>query len=109
MKGMGGLNFGKLMKQAQEMQKQAAKIQEDLKERVVEASSGGGMVTVHLNGAQEVVGVKIDPQVIDKEDIAMLEDLITAAINEGLNKSKELSKKEMEKVTGGLGLPPGLF
>lgn len=107
--GMGGLNFGKLMKQAQNMQKQMAKVQEDLKERIVEASSGGGMVTVHFNGQQELVGIKIDPEVINKDDVGMLEDLITAALNEGLTKSKELAKEEMAKLTGGMGLPPGLF
>jgi len=103
-----GMNFGKLMKQAQEMQKKMAGIQEELKERIVDASSGGGMITVHFNGQQDLVDMKINPEVVDKEDVGMLEDLITAAINEGLSKSKELSKEEMAKVTGGMGLPPGL-
>lgn len=107
--GMGGMNLGKLMKQAQEMQKNMAKVQEELKERIVEASSGGGMVKVHMNGQQELMSIKIDPEVVNKDDVTMLEDLISAAINEGLNKSKEMSKEEMGKLTGGMGLPPGLL
>lgn len=107
--GMGGMNFGKLMKQAQEMQKNMSKVQEELKERVIEASSGGGMVKVNFNGQQELMAIKIDPEVVNKDDVTMLEDLITAAINEGLNKSKEMAKEEMGKLTSGMGLPPGLF
>ena len=106
---MGGMNLGKLMKQAQEMQKNMAKVQDELKERVIEASSGGGMVKVNFNGQQELMALKIDPEVVNKDDVTMLEDLITAAVNEGLNKSKEMAKEEMAKLTGGLGLPPGLF
>jgi len=109
MPGMGGMNIGKLMKQAQEMQKQMGKVQEELREKIIEASSGGGMVTVHFNGQQEMVAIKINPEVINKDDAGMLEDLITAAINEGLTKSKEMAKEEMAKITGGLGLPPGLM
>lgn len=107
--GMGGMNLGKMMKQAQEMQKQMGKIQEELKERVVEASSGGGMVTVNVNGQQELLAIKINPEVVNKDDVSMLEDLITAAVNEGMVKAKELANEEMKKVTGGMGLPPGLF
>ncbi|MBI4833867.1 MAG: YbaB/EbfC family nucleoid-associated protein [Planctomycetes bacterium] len=106
---MGGMNLGKMMKQAQEMQKQMGKIQEELKERVVEASSGGGMVTVNVNGQQELLAIKINPEVVNKDDVSMLEDLITAAVNEGMVKAKELANEEMKKVTGGMGLPPGLF
>jgi DNA-binding YbaB/EbfC family protein len=105
---MGGMNLGKMMKHAQEMQKQMGKIQEELKERVVEASSGGGMVTVNVNGQQELLAIKINPEVVNKDDVGMLEDLITAAVNEGMVKAKELANEEMKKVTGGLGLPPGL-
>ena len=107
--GMGGMNIGKIMKQAQEMQKRMAEVQEELKERVVEASAGGGVVTVHVNGAQELMDIKIDPEVVNKDDVGMLEDLITAALNEGLNKSRALAKEEMGKLTGGMGLPPGLI
>jgi len=104
-----GMNMGKMMKQAQEMQKQMAKIQDDLKDRVVEASAGGGMVVVHFNGRQELMSLKIDPEVLKSGDAEMLQDLITAAINEGIKKSQDLAKEEMGKVMGGLGLPPGLF
>lgn len=108
--GVGGFNVNKLMKQAQEMQKQVAKIQEELKDRVVEASSGGGMVTVHINGQQELVDIKIDPEVVKADDVSMLEDLITAAVTQGIQKSSEMAREEMAKVTGGLGMNiPGLF
>ena len=107
--GGGGLgDLGGLMKQAQKMQKEMARIQEELKERVVEANAGGGMVKVAVNGAQEIVSIKIDPEVIDPDDKEMLEDLILAAVTQGLKKAKELAEEEMSKVTGGLKLP-GLF
>lgn len=106
----GGLNLPKLMKQAKQMQEQMAKLQEELKDRVVEASAGGGMVTVYFNGQQEMVSLKIDPEVLKSEDKSMLEDLITAAINQGIKKSKDLAQEEMNKLTGGLGPNmPGLF
>ncbi len=106
--GPGGMgNMGDLIKQAQQMQKQMAKAQEDLKQRVVEGSAGGGMVKCMVNGAQEVLSVKLDPEVL-KDDPEMLEDLIAAAVNQGLKKSQELAQKEMSKLTGGLGIP-GLF
>jgi DNA-binding YbaB/EbfC family protein len=108
MNQMGGMNVGKLMKQAQQMQKQMAKTQEELKERVVEATAGGGMVTVKVNGAQEVLDISIDPQVVDPEDKDLLEDMVTAAVNEGMKKAKELADAEMAKVTGGMNLP-GMF
>jgi DNA-binding YbaB/EbfC family protein len=105
----GGLgNMGDLMKQAQKMQRDMARIQEELKERVVEGSAGGEMVKVLVNGANEVVSVKISPEVVDAEDLEMLEDLVLAAVNQGMKKSKELAQAEMQKVTGGLGLP-GMF
>jgi DNA-binding YbaB/EbfC family protein len=105
--GLGGFNVNKLMKQAKQMQDQMAKVQEELKERVVEASAGGGMVTAYFNGQQELVSLKINPEVIKSEDVGMLEDLITAAINQAVKKSKDLAQEEMNKVTGGLG--PGLI
>ena len=101
--GMGGM-----MKQAQKMQKEIARIQEELKERVVEGTAGGGMVKCCVNGAQEVLSVKLDKDAVDPSDLSMLEDLITAAVNQGLKKSRELSQQEMGKVTGGMGLPGGL-
>ena len=108
-KGFGGMgNIGDLMKSAQKMQKDMARIQEELKTRIVEGDAGGGMVRVQVNGGQEVVGVKIDPSVVDPDDVEMLEDLVIAAVREGMRKAHELSRKEMGKLTGGLNLP-GMF
>ncbi|MEK7449434.1 MAG: YbaB/EbfC family nucleoid-associated protein [Planctomycetota bacterium] len=107
--GLGGFDVGKMMKQAQGMQKEMLKVQEELKERVVEASAGGGMVTVHINGQQELLSVKIDPEVFKSGDVSMLEDLMVAAVLEGMKKSKDLAQLEMNKITGGLGANfPGL-
>ncbi len=107
MKGFG--NMGDMMKQMQKqavkMQKKAEEIQEDLKERVVEASSGGGMVTAHVNGKQELLSIKIDPEVIDPNDVQMLEDLVLAAVSQAMKKSQEMYQEEMGKLTGGLNIP----
>lgn len=104
-------NMGNLMKQAQQFQTKMAKLQEELGQRTVEASSGGGMVTVVVNGQQEVVSIKIDPEVVDPDDIDMLQDLILAAVNDGLTRAKNMVNEEMGKLTGGLNLPniPGLI
>ena len=104
--GMG--NIGDLMKQAQRMPKDLSRVQDDLKERVVEGTAGGEMVKVLVNGASEIVAVKLAKEVVDPDDLEMLEDLILAAANQGIKKSKELAQSEMGKVTGGLDLP-GLF
>jgi len=106
MTGMG--DFSNLLKQAQKMQKEMGRIQTELRERVVEGTAGGGMVKVHVNGAQEVLSIKIDPQVVDPDDVDMLEVLVTAAVKQGLKSAKELSESEMAKLTGGINLP-GLF
>ncbi len=98
-------NMQKMMKQVQKMQAEMAKTQEALADQVVEASSGGGVVTVSVNGHQEVKSIKIDPAAIDPEDAEMLEDLVLAAVNEGLRKSQEMAQEEMAKVTGGLNIP----
>lgn len=98
-----------LMKQAQQMQNRVKKIQEEVANKTVEASSGGGMVTVVVNGRQEVLSINVDPSVVDPAEIEMLQDLITAAVNEALRKSQELMKDEMGKLTAGMGLPPGLI
>jgi DNA-binding YbaB/EbfC family protein len=103
MKKGGGL--GQMMKQAQKMQAKIMKIQEEMAERTVEASAGGGMVTVTANGKQEVLAVRIEPEVVDPEDVDMLQDLITAAVNEALKKAQEMVAEEMAKVTGGLQIP----
>jgi nucleoid-associated protein EbfC len=102
------MNIGKLMKQAQEMQQKMAKLQEELAHKEVEATSGGGMIRVRMNGQQEVLGVQIDPQVFADGDREMLEDLMTAAFNEARRQALDLAKEEMSKLTGGLPLP-GMF
>ncbi|HET7318200.1 MAG TPA: YbaB/EbfC family nucleoid-associated protein [Nitrospirota bacterium] len=98
-----------IMKQAQQMQERVKKLQEEAGGKTVEASSGGGMVTVVANGRQEVLSIKIDPSVVDPKDNEMLQDLVTAAVNEALRKSQDLMKEEMGKLTAGMGLPPGMF
>jgi DNA-binding YbaB/EbfC family protein len=98
-----------IMKQAQQMQERMKKLQEEAGGKTVEASSGGGMVTVVANGRQEVLSIKVDPSVVDPKDIEMLQDLVTAAVNEALRKSQDLMKEEMGKLTAGMGLPPGMF
>jgi nucleoid-associated protein EbfC len=107
--GMGGLGpMGDLVKQAQRMQKEMSRVQEELKTRVVEGTAGGEMVKVQVNGAGDVVAVKIRKDVVDPNDVEMLEDLVLAATNAAVKKSRELMQAEMAKVTGGLGLP-GMF
>jgi len=98
-----------IMKQAQQMQERVKKLQEEAGGKTVEASSGGGMVTVVANGRQEVLSIKIDASVVDPKDIEMLQDLVTAAVNEALRKSQDLMKEEMSKLTSGMVIPPGLF
>ena len=109
MKGMP--NMGQLMKQAQQIQTKMAKLQEDLGDRTVEASSGGGMVIAVANGRQEVLSVKIEPEVIDPDDAEMLQDLIMAAVNDALTKAKDMVNEEMGKLTKGMNIPgmPGLM
>ena len=104
--GMGNRN--KMMKQVQKMQAQMAKLQEELEEKVVEASAGGEAVTVKVNGKQEVLEIKIKPDVVDSDDVEMLEDLVLAAVNEGLRTAQEMVASEMSKITGGMNIP-GLF
>jgi DNA-binding YbaB/EbfC family protein len=108
MRGMGNMN--EMMKQAQKMQEKFLKLQEELKDRTVEASSGGGAVTVTANGAKQVLSVKIEKDLISSGDTEMLQDLVTAAVNEALNKAQEMADAETKKITGGLGLNmPGMF
>ena len=104
-------NMGNLMKQAQQFQNKMAKLQEELGERTVEASAGGGMVTVVANGRQEIVSIEIEPEVVDPDDVEMLKDLILAAVNDALSRAKNMVNEEMGKLTHGLNLPniPGLF
>lgn len=109
MKGIPNMN--QILKQAQQLQAKMAKLQQELEEKTVEASSGGGMVTVVVNGKQELLSIKIDPEVIDPQDPEMLQDLILAAVNDGLAKAKQMVNEEMGKLTGSMNLPnlPGLF
>lgn len=97
-----------LMKQAQEMQKKMEAIKEELAQKEIKVSSGGGMVELVINGQQEVKEIHIEPDIIDAEDKEMLEDLILAAVNEGVRQSKEMVNEEMSKLTGGINLP-GMF
>lgn len=108
MKGMGNIN--EMMKQAQKMQEKFLKMQEELKDRTVEASSGGGAVSVTVNGAKQVLSIKIDKELASSGDIDMLQDLVAAAVNEALNKAREMTDEETKKLTGGLGMNlPGIF
>lgn len=96
----GGMDRAKMMKQVEDMQKRMGRLQEELKERVVEAAAGGGMVTVKVNGAGEIVDLKIDPSVITPDDKGMLEDLVIAAVNEGTKKATRMRESEIQKITG---------
>ena len=100
--------FGNILKQAQEIHSKIAQLQEEMAGKTVEASSGGGMVSVVMNGKQEVLKIRIDPEVVNREDVEMLQDLIVAAVNEAIRKSQEMMTEEMKKATGGLNIP-GLF
>lgn len=98
------------MKQAQKMQEKMAEVQRELASKTCEASSGGGMVTAVVNGAQELVGITIDKSVVDPNDVDMLQDLVVAAVSEGIRRSKQMASDEMGKLTAGLGVNiPGLF
>jgi DNA-binding YbaB/EbfC family protein len=105
--GMGNMN--NMIKQAQKMQKDMMKVQEELELRQIEASAGGGAVTVVVTGKKELVSIAIKPEVVDPEDVEMLQDLILAAVNEAIRKAEEMVSSEMGKLTGGLGLPGGMF
>lgn len=102
--------IGDLVRQAQKLQTQMAKVQEEMAAKTVEGSAGGGMVTVVANGKQEIMSIKIDREVVDPNDIEMLQDLVVAAINDALKKSQEMMGNEMSKLTGGMNFNlPGLF
>jgi hypothetical protein len=93
------------MKQAQKIQEKMVRVQEELAEKTVEATAGGGMVTAVVNGKHELTSLKIEKEVVDPEDIEMLQDLIVAAVNEGIRKSQEMAAQEMSKITGGFNIP----
>ena len=100
MKGMGNM-----MKQAQQLQSKMMRLQEELADRTVESSSGGGMVKVVANGRQQIVSISIENEVVDPDDVEMLQDLVLAAVNDALAKSQEMVSSEMSKLTGGLNIP----
>ena len=101
-------NIGNIMKQAQAMQEQLARIQEQAASKTVDGTAGGGMVTVSVSGAMQVVALKIDPEVLKSGDAEMLQDLIVAATNDALRKARDMMAEEMKSITGGLRIP-GLF
>ena len=100
MKGMGNM-----MKQAQKLQSQMVKLQDELADKTVESSSGGGMVTVVANGRQQIVSIQIENEVVDPDDVDMLQDLVLAAANDALAKAQEMVSSEMGKLTGGMNIP----
>jgi len=100
MKGMGNI-----MKQAQKLQSQMLKLQEELAERTVDATAGGGMVKAVANGKQQIVSIHIEKEVVDPDDVEMLEDLVLAAVNDALSRAQEMVSSEMGKLTGGMNIP----
>lgn len=98
-------NIGNIMKQAKKMQERMARIQQELETKTVEAQAGGGMVQVVVNGKFELVSIKIEKEVVNADDIEMLQDLVAAAVNEGIRKAQEMASTEMAKITGGLSIP----
>jgi hypothetical protein len=103
--GGGNMNKGNMMKQVQKMQKQMEDMQKELEQKEVEATAGGGAIKVKVTGKKALTEVKINPEVVDKDDVEMLEDMIVAAINEAFRKADEMTENEMKKVTGGLNIP----
>jgi hypothetical protein len=100
--------FGQILNQAKKMQERFQKLQEEMEDKKVEAQSGGGMVTCVVNGKQDMISLTISNEIWEERDKEMLEDLIVAAANEALNKSKEMWKEELSKITGGMQLPFGM-
>jgi DNA-binding YbaB/EbfC family protein len=100
MKGMGNI-----MKQAQRLQSQMLKLQEELAEKTVEATAGGGMVRAVANGKQQILSIRIEKEVVDPDDVEMLEDLVLAAVNDALSRAQEMVTEEMNKLTGGMNIP----
>lgn len=104
--GMGGMgNMAGMMKKVQKMQADMAKLQEDLKQRTLDVSVGGGAVSVTVTGKKELASIKIQPSAVDPEDVEMLQDLIVSAVNEGMRQVDAMTETEMAKITGGIKLP----
>lgn len=102
------MNMNNLMKQAQQMQAKLATLQNELNEREVEASAGGGMVKVKVNGKQQIMSVSINPECVDPSDVATLEELVLTAMNQGIKESQDMVQQAMSKITGGMNIP-GMF
>jgi DNA-binding YbaB/EbfC family protein len=102
-------NMAGMMKKMQKLQGEMSKMQEELKTRTLEATAGGGAIKVVITGEKQIQSLKIDPSVVDAEDLEMLEDLVTAAVNEAIKKVDDMMAQEMGKLTGGMNLPSGLF
>lgn len=102
---MANMNMQQMMKQARKMQEQMAAMQENLAQTTVDASAGGGMVKVTVNGDMQIVSLKLDPEAVDPEDVEMLEDMITAAVNEAVRGVADIANKQMGSITGGLNIP----
>ncbi|MCB1236258.1 MAG: YbaB/EbfC family nucleoid-associated protein [Verrucomicrobiae bacterium] len=102
------MNIAKMLKQAQKMQQSMQSMQAELATRTIEVSAGGGKVNVTANGAGEVIAIKIDPAVVDPEDVEMLEDLVLSGVKQAIERGKALAAGEMEKITSSMGLPPGM-
>ena len=102
------MNMNEIMKQAQEMQQKLSRVQNELADKSVTASVGGGMVSVTVSGRNELLSIHIDKQVINPEDQTMLQDLIVSAVNEGIKKAQDMAQAEMRKLTGGINIP-GIF
>jgi len=100
-----GSGFSKMMKQAKKLQEDMARVQEDLKQKQVDATVGGGVVRAVASGDGRIVSIELKPEVVDPDDIEMLQDLVVSAANQALEKAAEMSQEEMAKLTGGLGLP----
>ncbi|HVY56155.1 MAG TPA: YbaB/EbfC family nucleoid-associated protein [Thermodesulfobacteriota bacterium] len=105
----GGGNIKNLLKQANKMKEQMEKLQAEAGEKTVEASAGGGMVTVVAKAKGEIVSIRIEPEIVKDNDIEMLQDLVTAAVNDALSRGQDLMREEVAKLAGGLGIPPGLI
>ena len=109
-KGMGGgpQNMNSMIRQAQKMQEDMAALQAELEEREYDVSAGGGMVQVKINGKREILSINVNPDIVDPDDVEMLQDILVAAVNEAIKRVDSTTEQEMQKITGGLGMP-GLF
>ena len=110
MKNLGGMGgFGNILKQAQKMAEDAKRIEDQVAQARIEATSGGGMVKALVTGKGALIEIKIDPKAVDPEDVEMLEDLVTSAVREAQDNATKYQTERMEEITGGMGLPPGLI